>query len=115
MHRLTQINEADFDAERNAIYTAITQENRVFHLHDAATRSATNPKHGWILGPGKILGAVFGLYDEEYGWPCLVQTDAPLEQLRPGSRRHPVMTLSDGSEIISISLDEWQTLQDQDR
>ena len=104
--RACRIIEAQiFDADRTAVYRAIVEERTVFHIQDAET-SAT-----WVLGPLQVLGAVFGLYDEEYGWPYPVAANATLDELRPAYRRHPVIDLGDQQQAIAISVGEWNDLQ----
>ena len=107
-HDCTIIEAQVFDADRMAVYRAIAEHQTVFHIQDSENGSR------WVLGPVQILGAVFGLYDEEYGWPYPVSADAPLGELRPAYRRHPVIDLGNQQQAIVISIDEWSDLRSHD-
>jgi hypothetical protein len=67
----------------------------------------------FALGPPQLLGGVFGLIDEEYGWPHPVQVSElrTVSDLMPGYRRHPVIYRGTDCLAISISLGEYELLK----
>jgi hypothetical protein len=67
----------------------------------------------FALGPPHVLGSVFGLIDEEYGWPHPIQVSEvkALSDLMPGYRRHPMIYRDSDCLAISISLAEYELLK----
>jgi hypothetical protein len=66
----------------------------------------------FALGPPQVLGGVFGLIDEEYGWPSPVQVEEveDLLDLMPSHRRHPMFCRGNDCIAMSISLGEYDLL-----
>jgi hypothetical protein len=62
----------------------------------------------FVLGRPDDLGRVFGLNDEEYGWPAPVQVAdvVTVDDVAPGYRRHPV--LFRGKECVAMSVSWWE-------
>jgi hypothetical protein len=67
----------------------------------------------FVLGPPQVLGQVFVLIDEEYGWPHLVQVSElkAVTDLMPGYRRHPLIYRGSDCLAMSISLGEYELLK----
>jgi hypothetical protein len=67
----------------------------------------------FAFGPREVLGRVFGLIDEEYGWPHLIQFSDVKEvsDLMPGYRRHPIICQGDHWLAMSISIGEYELLK----
>ena len=68
----------------------------------------------FVLGPLQTLGGVFGLIDEEYGWPYHIQLSEvkALSDLVPGHRRHPLIWREAACVALSISPGEYQLLKE---
>lgn len=62
----------------------------------------------FALGPPENLGRVFGLIDEEYGWPHPVQVAdvVTVGDVAPSYRRHPM--LYRGGECVAMSVSWWE-------
>jgi hypothetical protein len=62
----------------------------------------------FALGRPDDLGRVFGLIDEEYGWPDPVQLAdvATVGDVVPGYRRHPLLLR--GDECVALSVSWWE-------
>jgi hypothetical protein len=67
---------------------------------------------GFILAPEKIANHILGLYDEEYGWPHIIQTQdiKSVNDLLPGYRRHPFIFRKGGCLAGSIGIDEYRDI-----
>ena len=67
----------------------------------------------FALGPPHVLGRVFALIDEEYGWPHPIQVSdvKAVSDLMPTHRRHPLIYRGNDCLAISISLGEYQLLK----
>jgi hypothetical protein len=67
----------------------------------------------FVLGPFQTLGEVFGLIDEEYGWPHPIQVSEvkALSDLVPGRRRHPMIWREAACVALSISRGEYELLK----
>jgi hypothetical protein len=67
----------------------------------------------FALGPPQVLGKVFGLIDEEYGWPHPVQVSEvkAVTVLMPGYRRHPLICRGSDCLAISIGVGEYELLK----
>ena len=66
----------------------------------------------FALGSPHVLGAVFALIDEEYGWPYPVQVSdvKAVSDLMPTHRRHPLIYRGSDCLAMSISLGEYELL-----
>ena len=66
----------------------------------------------FVLGPPHVLGAVFALIDEEYGWPHPVQVSdvKAVSDLMPRHRRHPLIYRGSDCLAMSIGLREYELL-----
>jgi hypothetical protein len=67
----------------------------------------------FVLGPVQTLGRVFGLIDEEYGWPYPIQLSEveALSDLTPDHRRHPMIWCGNDCLAMCISLGEYELLK----
>jgi hypothetical protein len=67
----------------------------------------------FALGPPHLLGEVFGLIDQEYGWPHPVHVSElkAVTDLMPGYRRHPLIYRESDCLAMSISLREYELLK----
>jgi hypothetical protein len=67
----------------------------------------------FVLGPPQTLGVVFGLIDEECGWPHPIQLSEvkTLSDLMPSHRRHPVIWRGADWLAISINLGEYELVK----
>jgi hypothetical protein len=67
----------------------------------------------FALGPAHVIGGVFGLIDEEYGWPHPIQIAEvkTVADLMPGRRRHPMIYRGEDCLAMSISLWEYEQLK----
>jgi hypothetical protein len=67
----------------------------------------------FALGPPHVLGAVFALIDEEYGWPHPIQVSdvEAVSDLMPSRRRHPLIYRGSDCLAMSISLGEYELLK----
>lgn len=88
----------------------INQKNIIFLLESDNKERQSVPL--FVIGPHSILGEVFGLIDEEYGWPIPVKVDEvkSVEHLRPKYRKNPVLVDEQGNIAIVISLIEYKQL-----
>ncbi len=68
----------------------------------------------FVLGPESILGGVFGLIDEEYGWPHPVQSSGIkcLADIMPRWRCHPVVYVDNTICALSVSIWEYERLRE---
>ena len=66
----------------------------------------------FALGPPHVLGGVFALIDEEYGWPHPVQVSdlKAVSDLMPSHRRHPLIYRGSDCLAMSIGLREYELL-----
>jgi hypothetical protein len=69
----------------------------------------------FALGSPQVLGGVFGLIDEEYGWPHPIQISEvkTVSDLMPGYRRHPMIYHGSDCLAMSISVGEYELLKQQ--
>jgi hypothetical protein len=67
----------------------------------------------FALGSAHVLGEVFGLIDEEYGWPhpMPISEVKTVSDLMPGYRRHPMIYRGSECLAISISVGEYELLK----
>jgi hypothetical protein len=67
----------------------------------------------FALGPAAVLGGVFALIDQEYGWPEPVQAAdvRAATDLMPEYRRHPVLYRGTDCLAMSIGIREYELLQ----
>ncbi|MEM6777839.1 MAG: hypothetical protein AAF670_09285 [Planctomycetota bacterium] len=66
----------------------------------------------FVIAPPSIGQQVFGLLDEEYGWPYpmdVSELDTP-EDLVPGGRRHPVLEQNGCVIAVCISAEEFNLI-----
>jgi hypothetical protein len=67
----------------------------------------------FALGRPDDLGHVFGMIDEEYGWPDPVQLAdvATVGDLTPGYRRHPLLFRGEECVAMSVSWGEYEQVR----
>lgn len=64
----------------------------------------------FALGSPQALGGVFGLIDEEYGWPHPIQVSdvKTVSDLTPGYRRHPMIYRGRDCLAMCIGFREYE-------
>jgi hypothetical protein len=70
----------------------------------------------FALGPPARLGRVFGLIDEQYGWPHPIQVAdvRAAADLMPGWRCHPMLCKGDVCLAMSVGFSEYELLRRED-
>jgi hypothetical protein len=119
------ISGADLLGQLSAVFGAIAHQDVVFLVHmgrPPESRCITNGLVGpdgdvvFTLGPPETLGRVFGLIDDEYGWPRPIQVAdvRAVGDLMPGRRSHPLLFQGDDCRALSISIAEYNRLRQED-
>jgi hypothetical protein len=85
----------ELDARRAEVFAGIAERGELWRIETPADGA-------FVLGPAEVLGRVVGLYDEEYGWPTPVKSDAPVRDFIPLRRRHPLIV--DGQRPIAFAV-----------
>lgn len=116
------IAEADLMGKLPEVLEEIAQRGTVFLVNMGNVPASSLAISGLVsaagevvfaLGPPQILGGVFGLIDEEYGWPHPIQVSEvkAVSDLMPGHRWHPVIYRGNDCLVMSISLEEYELLK----
>jgi hypothetical protein len=115
------ISAADLEATLPAVLDEISQRGTVFLVHMGQAEQTPGVISGLVsgasevvfaLGPAEVLGKVFGLIDEEYGWPRPISVAAVKTawDLMPRHRCHPVLCRGDQAVAMSISIEEYDLI-----
>jgi hypothetical protein len=119
------ISGADLLGQLPAILKEIVHREVVFLIHMGRPPESSCIISGLVspageivfaLGPPATLGRVFGLIDEEYGWPRPIQVAdvRAVPDLMRGRRYHPLLFQGDDCVALSISLEEYNLLRQDD-
>jgi hypothetical protein len=119
------ISGADLLGQLPAVLAEIAHRDVVFLVHMGRPPESRCLISGLVgpdgevvfaLGPPDPLGRVFGLIDEEYGWPRPIQVAdvRAVADLMPGRRDHPLVFRGDDCLALSISIAEYHRLRQED-
>jgi hypothetical protein len=89
----------ELDITRDAVLVGIETRGEVWEIGDESSY--------FVLGPPDLMGQVLGLYDEEYGWPELIDADGPIESFVPRHRSHPMIQRNGKVVAGSVSAGEF--------
>jgi hypothetical protein len=119
------ISGADLLSELPAVLEEIAHRDVVFLVHMGRPPESSCFISGLVSPDGDVvfafgspatLGRVFGLIDEEYGWPHPIQVSnvRAASDLMPGRHYHPLLFKADDCLALSISLAEYNRLRQED-
>jgi hypothetical protein len=119
------ISGADLLGQLRAVLEEIAHRDVVFLVHMGRPPESSCVLGGLVSPEGEVvfalgrpatLGRVFGLIDEEYGWPRPIQVAdvRAVPDLMPGWRRHPMLFKADDCLALSISFAEYDRLRRED-
>ena len=117
-----QISAAELLSTLPAVIQEIVEGQTVFvvnlgqaHEHGLVIGSLVSPQDEivFVFGPPEVLGQVFGLIDEEYGWPREIQISdiRSVEDLTPSHRCHPIICRGRECLAMSIGWGEYELLK----